>query len=221
MTAKAEANAQGTNRRLIVTNRPGAVLLFEAAYDEYVARGESENRNKEFECDLAMDRLSDHRFCANYFRLYLHAAAMNLLVRFRRLVALPVSRTPPSAAGTAAQRQRHFQQRRQQDPLGKGQPWTWRSQFLKVAAEVVVSSRRVLKTPGEEGASVYSFVETPEGIRRRLSEQEMANLDQLPRGSRVFSTGRARPTPTPMARRPWPWPSARSTAPSRPSRSRS
>jgi hypothetical protein len=28
-----------------------------------------------------MDRLSDHRFVANYFRLYLHAAAMNLLVR--------------------------------------------------------------------------------------------------------------------------------------------
>ena len=42
-----------------------------------------ENRNKEFKCDLAMDRLSDHRFVANYFRLYLHAAAMNLLVRLR------------------------------------------------------------------------------------------------------------------------------------------
>ena len=28
-----------------------------------------ENRNKEFKCDLAMDRLSDHRFMANYFRL--------------------------------------------------------------------------------------------------------------------------------------------------------
>jgi hypothetical protein len=38
-------------------------------------RGESENRNKEFKCDLvAMDRLSDHRFVANYFRLYPHAA---------------------------------------------------------------------------------------------------------------------------------------------------
>jgi DDE family transposase len=142
--AKAEANAQGTNRRFIVTNRPGASLLGEAAYDAYAERGESENRNKEFKCDLAMDRLSDHRFCANYFRLYLHAAAMNLLVRFRRRVALPVSRTSPSAAGTPAERQRHFRQRRRQDPLGKGQPWTWRSLFLKVAAEVVVSSRRVV-----------------------------------------------------------------------------
>ena len=45
---------------------------------------QSENRNKEFKGGLGMDRLSDHRFCANYFRLYLHAAAMNLLVRLRR-----------------------------------------------------------------------------------------------------------------------------------------
>src|SRR5439155_9205910 len=91
-----------------------------------------------------MDRLSDHRFLANYFRLYLHAAAMNLLVRFRRRVALPVSRTPPpAAAGAEAERRRHFRQRRQEDPLGEGHPCTWRSLFIKVAAEVVVSSRRV------------------------------------------------------------------------------
>jgi hypothetical protein len=93
---------------------------------------------------LAIDRLSDHRFVANYFRLYLHAAAMNLLVRFRRRVALPVSRTPPAEARTEAERQRHFRLRRQQDPLGEGQPRTWRLLFLKVAAEVVASSRRVL-----------------------------------------------------------------------------
>jgi len=142
--AKAEAHAQGTNRRFIVSNRPGALLLAEAAYDEYAARGESENRNKEFKCDLAMDRLSDHRFCANYFRLYLHAAAMNLLVRFRRRVALPVSRTPPGEGRTEAERRRHFRRRRQQDVLGEGQPCTWRSLFIKVAAEVVVSSRRVV-----------------------------------------------------------------------------
>jgi len=141
--AKAEAHAQGTNRRFVVGNRPGAQLLVEATYDEYVERGESENRNKELKCDLAMGRLSDHRFVANYFRLYLHAAAMNLLVRFRRRVALPVSRTAPEAR-TEAERRQHFRRRRQQDPLGKGQPWTWRSLFIKVAAEVVVSSRRVV-----------------------------------------------------------------------------
>jgi hypothetical protein len=92
VVVKAEANAQGTNRRFIVTNRRGAALYPEAAYDEYIQRGESENRNKEFKCDLAMDRLSDHRFCANYFRLYLHAVAMNLLVRLRRFIGvLPAS----------------------------------------------------------------------------------------------------------------------------------
>jgi hypothetical protein len=58
---KTEANAQGTNRRFVVTNRAGAARHLEATYDEYAMRGESENRNKEFKCDLAMDRLSDHR----------------------------------------------------------------------------------------------------------------------------------------------------------------
>jgi hypothetical protein len=142
--AKAEAHAQGTNRRFVVSNRPGAAVLAEATYDAYAGRGESENRNKEFKCDLAMDRLSDHRFLANYFRLYLHALALNLLVRFRRRVALPISRRPAQAAATEAQRRRHFRQRRQQDPLGQGQPWTWRSLFLKVAAEVTVSCRRIV-----------------------------------------------------------------------------
>jgi hypothetical protein len=47
---KAEANAQGTNRRFIVTNRPGARILAEATYDDYAARGEAENRNKELKC---------------------------------------------------------------------------------------------------------------------------------------------------------------------------
>ncbi len=115
--AKAEAHAQGTNRRSVVSNRPGAPLLAGPTYDEYAARGESGNRKKEYKCDLAMDRLSDHRFVANFFRLYLHAAAMNLLVRFRRRVALPVSRPPPPGARTEAGRRQHFRRRRQQDPL--------------------------------------------------------------------------------------------------------
>src|SRR5262249_58226413 len=83
VVVKAEANAQATNRRFVTTNRAGARAYPEATYDEYAARGESENRNKEFKCGMAMDRLSDHRFLANYFRLYLHAAALNPLVPFR------------------------------------------------------------------------------------------------------------------------------------------
>jgi hypothetical protein len=169
VVAKAEANDKGTNRRFVVTNRPGAVVLPAPTYDEYAGRGESENRNREFKCDLAMDRLSDHRFVANYFRLYLHAAAMNLLVRLRRFIAepLPVPVPPaetaapatsqagestslaagegvPAEALTGAARQRHFRLRRQRDPLGEGHPCTWRTLLIKVAAEVIVRTRRVV-----------------------------------------------------------------------------
>src|SRR5262249_8070935 len=40
VVAKAEANDRGTNRRFVVTNRPGAVVLPGPTYDEYAARGE-------------------------------------------------------------------------------------------------------------------------------------------------------------------------------------
>jgi hypothetical protein len=53
---KAEAKAQGTNWRFIVTNRPGAFVVPEAAY---TLRGESEIRNKELKCGLSIDRTSD------------------------------------------------------------------------------------------------------------------------------------------------------------------
>jgi hypothetical protein len=39
---------------------------------------------------------------------------------------------------------RYFTRRRQADPLGEGQPCTWRSLLIKVAAEVVVSTRRIV-----------------------------------------------------------------------------
>jgi hypothetical protein len=144
---KAEANAQGTNRRFLVSNRPGAFVLPQAAYDDYALRGEAENRNKEFKCDLAMDRTSDHRFLANFFRLYLHAQAHNLLVRLRRLVVIappPWSTEMPNEALTGRERRRFFQHRRRRDPLGEGQPCTWRTLLIKVAAEVLVSTRRIV-----------------------------------------------------------------------------
>src|SRR5512143_2876542 len=91
---KVEAHAQGTNRRAVVTNRVGCAVLPRAVYDEYAMRGESENRNKELKSELAADRLSDHRFLANFFRLYLHTAALNLLVRLRHTVV----QAPPTSA---------------------------------------------------------------------------------------------------------------------------
>lgn len=153
---KVEANAQGTNRRFIVSNRPGARVMPVAAYEDYATRGEAENRNKELKCDLKIDRTSDHRFVANFFRLFLHAAANNLLVRLRRAFASP----PPTLTSTILDplpdpemptealegqaRRRYFTQRRRADPLGEGQPCTWRTMLIKVAAAVTVSSRRVV-----------------------------------------------------------------------------
>ena len=147
VVVKAEANAQGINRRFVVTNRRGARLYPEATYDEYAMRGESENRNKELKCGLGMDRLSDHRFMANLFRLYLHVAAMNLLVRLRREIANPPPAPEgdvPVAALDGEARKRYQNARRVQDPLGKGQPDTWRLLLIKVAASVIVSCRRIV-----------------------------------------------------------------------------
>jgi hypothetical protein len=50
----------------------------------------------------------------------------------------------PVEALSGAERPRHFRQRRQRDPLGEGHPCTWRTLLIKVAAEVVVSTRRVV-----------------------------------------------------------------------------
>jgi hypothetical protein len=145
---KAEANAQGTNRRFVVTNRPGAQVVPGAAYDDYAERGEGENRNKELKCGLHIDRTSDHRFVANFFRLYLHTAAFNLMARLRQAVALPPEPAPTPAVPPQAlpdlERHRHYRRCRQRDRLAQAQPCTWRSLLIKVAAEIVVSTRRVV-----------------------------------------------------------------------------
>ena len=136
----------------MVTNRPGCATLPQAVYDEYAMRGESENRNKELRSELQADRLSDHRFLANFFRLYLHAAALNLLVRLRHAVVQP----PPTSAelglpaGLPAEaidepdRKRFFNKRRERDPLGEGFACTWRTRLIKGAAEVITRARRVI-----------------------------------------------------------------------------
>jgi hypothetical protein len=78
---KAEILRKGPNTRFVVTSRTDDPL---AVYDRYVDRGESENWIKDFKNALAADRLSDHRFWANAFRLLLHAAAYWLLDQLRR-----------------------------------------------------------------------------------------------------------------------------------------
>lgn len=49
-----------------------------------------------------------------------------------------------AAALPEPSKKRLFNRRRRHDPLGEGQPCTWRSRLIKVAVEVIVRSRRVL-----------------------------------------------------------------------------
>ena len=170
VVVKCEVNAPGTNRRAVVTNRPGAFVLPGAAYDAYADRGESENRNKELKCGLQADRLSDHRYMANLFRLYLHATAYNLLARLRCLVADPPpepehAEVPVEALGGRSRRQ-HQNRRLRRDPLGEGQPCTWQTRLIKVAARVTERARRVLV----ELSGSWPYLEH----YRRVSEQVLA-----------------------------------------------
>lgn len=146
--AKSEYNALGPNQRFVVTNRPGALINPEAIYDEYAMRGDSENRNKEIKNGLGMDRLSDCRFKANFFRLLMSLLAHNLLVQMKNCVQIPDKETEsdqiPSEAITGTDRAKLQRQRRKKDPLGRAQPQTWRDKFIKVAVEVVSSARRIV-----------------------------------------------------------------------------
>jgi hypothetical protein len=119
--AKAECHDAGTNLRFVVTNLPEVITADdgEKTYDDYIQRGESEHRMDELKNGLCADRLSCHRFMANFFRLLLHTAAFNLLNALRDQPNLP--------------------------PILKaGQPCTWRTMLIKVAAEVVQTTRRIV-----------------------------------------------------------------------------
>jgi hypothetical protein len=121
LVAKAECHDAGTNLRFVVTNLPDVASPDDGrrTYDDYVQRGESEQRMDELKNGLHMDRLSCHRFMANFFRLLLHTAAFNLLNAARDGQELPQA-------------------------LRVGQPCTWRTMLIKVAAVVVHSARRVV-----------------------------------------------------------------------------
>lgn len=128
VVAKAECHSAGTNLRFVVTNLPNIVssddreaasIRGQRTYDDYIQRGESEQRMDELKNGLSMDRLSCHRFMANFFRLLLHTAAFNLLNAARDHKDLP-------------------------EVLRVGQPCTWRTHLIKVAAVVVQSARRIV-----------------------------------------------------------------------------
>jgi Transposase DDE domain group 1 len=114
---KAEHTAKGANPRYVVANVPGDVQeLYE---DVYCQRGEAENRIKEQQLDLFADRTSCHRFVANQFRLLLSSAAYVLVQTLRR-TALVGTELAEATVGTI------------------------RLKLFKVAARVVVTTRRVV-----------------------------------------------------------------------------
>ena len=118
--AKAECQAAGTNLRFVVTNlQVNSDADAQRVYDDYIQRGTSEQRFDELKNGLHADRLSCHRFVANFWRLLLHTAAFNLLNWLRDDEQVP-------------------------ETLRTAQPATWRSRVIKVAATVIQSARRVV-----------------------------------------------------------------------------
>jgi hypothetical protein len=108
--------ARKDNPRFLVTNlphRPATVYT-----RVYCGRGDMENRLKELQQGLAMDRTSCSRFLANQFRLLLAVAAYAL---FQTLQGF--------ARATA---------------LGAAQVWTLRERLVKIAVWVERSVRRIV-----------------------------------------------------------------------------
>jgi hypothetical protein len=107
--------AHGTTVRYYVTNRTGRAPALIAWY---AARGEAENRIKEWKHDLHADRLSCHRYRANATRLQLHTLAFGLVAYFRHwLLALT--------------------------PLARASVATIRTHVFKLGARVVRTVRRI------------------------------------------------------------------------------
>lgn len=73
VVAKAECHDGGTNLRFVVTALPApGVRHARRIYDDYIQRGTSEQRMDELKNGLCADRLSCHRFKANFLRLLFH-----------------------------------------------------------------------------------------------------------------------------------------------------
>ena len=70
----------------------------------------------------------------------------------------------PTEALAGHQPRRHFNQRRQQDPLGEGHPATWQTRLIKVAAEIIPSSRRILVRLSGCWPYLNHYREAPEAV---------------------------------------------------------
>lgn len=122
VVAKAEVTYGKPNPRFVVTSlRPEDGWTARRVYQFYCARGDRENRIKEFKLDMAGDRLSCSTFLANQFRLLLHAAAF-ILVQSLQSVLQEVA---PEL------------------DLARAQAVTVRVKLLKVAARVRETNRAI------------------------------------------------------------------------------
>ena len=116
---KAEWLKKGANPRFVVTNLPHSRAGKQELYEKlYCARGDMENRIKEQQLALFADRTSTGTMAGNQMRLYFSSFAYVLLCAMRRL----------ALAGT-----RH----------AKAQCGTIRAHFLKIAARLRVTHRRI------------------------------------------------------------------------------
>src|SRR5204863_8921435 len=115
--AKIEVTPQGSQRRFVVTDHTESAA--EVYRDFYVQRGRvPEQPIGEMKNGLRCDRLSACGFCANAFRLLVHALAYAVVVLFREAAA----GVPEVATATVG---------------------TLRQRLWKVGAVVVTSARRV------------------------------------------------------------------------------
>jgi len=112
---RAEMTEGKYNPRYIVSNRVD--LTAREAYEHYCARGDRENRIKEFKLDLLGGRTSCHRFLANQARALLHLAACLLM----KMLQQALDGTQWATAQVA----------------------TIRTRLLKVGAKVVETCRRI------------------------------------------------------------------------------
>jgi hypothetical protein len=129
--AKAEVTWLGPNPRFVITTIEG--FDPEDLYRAYCERGQSENHLKDLKRALKADRLSCHRFQANFLRLLLHAMAYRLMFALRRLLG----EIRPTLATL------------QFDTL--------RLRFLKVAGMVKESTRRIFVQLPESFAYTETF----------------------------------------------------------------
>lgn len=120
VVAKAEALVGKTNPRFIVTNLPQDQWPAKTLYEDlYCARGDMENRIKEQQLQLFSIRTSCHQMRANQMRLWLSTFAYLFFVELRTYTW--------------------------RDTLASHwEPATIRLRVLKVAATVMVKTRRIV-----------------------------------------------------------------------------